>query len=124
VSGGGSRDGRRRGVGIDELGDNERICLCDALDRTADAENTLVHSLCDFADTGFDTSLFTEVSDIFTAFPYNDTCILRAHESTKGKYVTPGRGRGSGIMRRGGSTGMIWGVGRHGREREKGAKRG
>ncbi len=27
MGGGGGRNGRGRGVGIDELGDNERICL-------------------------------------------------------------------------------------------------
>ena len=60
-----------------------------------------MYSWYDLADTSFDTSLFTEVSDIFAAFSYNDTCILSAHESTKGEDVTSGRGGRSGIVRGG-----------------------
>ncbi len=55
----------------------------------------------DLADTSFDTSLFTEVGDIFTAFSYNDACILCAHESAKGEDVTSGWGGRSRIVRGG-----------------------
>jgi hypothetical protein len=55
----------------------------------------------DFADAGFDSSLLTEVGNIFTTLAYDDASILGTNKSTKGKDVTSGWGRRSGALRRG-----------------------
>jgi hypothetical protein len=47
----------------------------------------------DSADARFDSSLLTEVGNIFTALPDDDASIPRTHESTKGQNVMSGWGR-------------------------------
>lgn len=54
-------------------------------DTTADGENTFVDAGYDLAHASLDASLLAEVSDVFTTFSNDDTCVLGADESTQSK---------------------------------------
>jgi hypothetical protein len=113
--------------------------LGNAFNGAADAKDALMDTRNNFGDACFDTSLLTEVGNIFTTFSNDDAGIPCTDESTKGQNITSGRRgrsralRGScwqkvsdgwedkcyGERRRTRSAGMVGRVGRHGGEKDE-----
>ena len=56
--------------------------LGNALNRTTDTEDAFVDTRYDFGYARFDTSLLTEVGNIFTTLSNDDASVLGTHEST------------------------------------------
>jgi hypothetical protein len=57
----------------------------DSVATTSDGQDTVMHTLHNFADTGLDASLVPEIGDVLAAFANNDTGFLGGYDRTKGK---------------------------------------
>ncbi len=61
---------------LEESAGNDGVGSGDGVAFTGDGEDAIMDALNDLADTGFHTSLVTEVSDVLAAFSNDDTSLL------------------------------------------------
>lgn len=64
---------------------DDGISSRDGVASTGDGQDTIVNALYNLADTGLDTSLVSEISDILATFANNDTGFLGRDNGAKGE---------------------------------------